>query len=88
MKRIGIGSLATMAGAAALLGFAAPATAQDGQDGCVYNRQVYAEGTEMCQSGDLVRCEDGAWSDEGDCPDQPMPPPDTGGGDVDADPGQ
>jgi hypothetical protein len=38
----------------------------------------------MCQSGDLVRCEDGAWSDEGDCPDQPLPQPDTGGGDVDA----
>ena len=70
-------------GAAALLGFALSAAAQDGDDGCVYNRQIYPEGTEMCQSGNLVRCEDGAWSAEGDCPDQPMPPPDTGGGDVD-----
>ena len=81
MRRIE--SLACAAVAAALLGFAASATAQDGQDGCVYDRQVYPDGTEMCQSGNLVRCEDGAWSDEGDCPDQPMPPPDTGGGDVD-----
>jgi len=81
MKRIG--SLASLAVAAALLGFAASAAAQDGEDGCVYNRQIYPEGTDMCQNGDLVRCEDGAWSDEGDCPEQPMPPPDTGGGDVD-----
>ena len=81
----GIGSLAPVAVAAALLGFAASAAAQDGEDGCVYNREIYPEGTTMCQSGNLVRCEDGAWSDEGDCPDQPMPPPDTGGGDVDDD---
>jgi hypothetical protein len=79
-----IGTLACGAVAAALLGLAVSAAAQDGEDGCVYNREIYPEGTEMCQSGDLVRCEDGAWSDEGDCPNQPMPAPDTGGGDVDS----
>jgi hypothetical protein len=79
------GAIVWVCVSAALLAFATAARAQDASsDGCVYNRQVYPAGTEMCQSGDLVRCEDGAWSDEGDCPDQPMPEPDTGGGDVDA----
>lgn len=70
--------------AAALFLLAASARAQDLGDGaCVYNRQAYPNGTEMCQSGDLVRCEDGAWSDVGDCPNEPMPSPNTEGGDVD-----
>ena len=73
---------------AALLLTAAPAVAQSlSEDGCVYDREVYPEGTEMCQSGDLMRCEDGAWTPMGDCPDEPMPAPNPGGGDVDADDG-
>jgi hypothetical protein len=53
-----------------------------GSDGCVYNRVWYPAGTEMCQDGDLVRCEDGAWSDEGDCSQQEAPEtPNTQGGD-------
>lgn len=74
-----------------LLGIAAPillgavrAYAQDPLDaeGCVYNREIYPEDTEMCQNGNYVRCEDGAWSDEGDCPDEAPAPPVTQGGDV------
>ena len=74
----------TILAVAAVLLCASAAHAQDlDDDSCVYNRQVYPEGTQMCQSGTLERCEDGAWSDMGDCPDEPMPPPDSGGGDVD-----
>jgi hypothetical protein len=51
-------------------------------DGCVYNRVVYPEGAQLCQSGNLVRCEDGAWSDEGDCPNEAPPAPNSEGGDV------
>ena len=72
-----------LAAAALLLSSSAAAQIED-EDGCVYNREVYPEGTQMCQSGNLVRCEDGAWSPMGDCPNEPMPSPDTGGGDVDA----
>jgi hypothetical protein len=69
--------------AAALLLSSAPAVAQiETEDGCVYNREIYPEGTEMCQSGDLVRCEDGSWSPMGDCPNEPMPSPSPGGGDI------
>lgn len=59
--------------------------AQIEDDGsCVYNRRVYPNGYEMCQAGQQVRCEDGAWGDIGMCDDpEPGPPPVTGGGDVD-----
>ena len=68
----------------ALLFTSGSAAAQElSEDGCVYNREVYPEGTQMCQSGNLVRCEDGSWSPVGDCPNEPMPSPNSGGGDVD-----
>lgn len=55
----------------------------DEEGGCAYNRVIYPEGTEMCQGGQQVRCEDGAWGDIGLCDDaEPGPPPRTGGGDV------
>lgn len=52
-------------------------------DSCTYNRVVYPAGSELCQNGNLVRCEDGAWSDEGDCQAQaPDAPNDEGGDEV------
>ena len=71
--------------AAVLLGAAAPAAAQNiYDDRCTYNRESYPEGAQMCQSGQLMRCEDGAWTPMGDCPNEPMPSPNPGGGDTDA----
>lgn len=55
--------------------------AQEDEGGCVYNRAVYPEGTEMCQSGSLMRCGEGAWGDIGFCKQEPMPEPVSGGGD-------
>lgn len=55
--------------------------AQEDQGGCVYNRAVYPEGSEMCQSGSLMRCGEGAWGDIGFCDQEPMPEPVSGGGD-------
>jgi hypothetical protein len=67
---------------AALMLLAVPGAQAIEDDGsCVYNRRVFPEGYEMCQAGTLKRCEDGAWSDVGDCPDEPMEPPRPGGGD-------
>lgn len=55
--------------------------AQEG-GGCVFNRRIYPEGFEMCQSGTRVRCEEGSWADIGMCDgDEPMPEPIEGGGD-------
>ena len=56
--------------------------AQEDQGGCVYNRAVYPEGSEMCQSGSLMRCGEGAWGDIGFCKQEPMPEAISGGGDV------
>ena len=76
----------TLAGlAAALLALAVTslAGAQEDDGGCVYDRRIYPEGTEMCQAGQRVRCDDGAWGDIGMCDrDEPGPPPRTSGGDV------
>lgn len=67
--------------AAAFVLTAGAGIAQDDEGGCVYNRAVYPEGNEMCQSGSLMRCEEGAWSDIGCCPKKPMPEPISAGGD-------
>ena len=78
---------------AALLALgAARADAQDPEDpldveGCVYERQLYPEDTEMCQNGTYVRCVDKAWSVEGACPDQaPQPPISQRNDPIDGDP--
>jgi hypothetical protein len=39
----------------------------------------------MCQSGQLKRCEDGAWGDIGLCKAEAMPPPGSEEGDVEID---
>ena len=70
----------------ALIGLGAGAAfAQDIDDdegGCVYNRVVYPEGSELCQDGTLQRCDDGAWSPIGDCRKQPDQEPEGSGGDT------
>ncbi len=63
----------------------APAQDEAG-DGCVYNRDVYPEGAELCQGGTLTRCEEGAWADIGLCDDPERPPPRSEGGDVEGEP--
>jgi len=76
MKRLGI---------ALILGFvcATPAASSSLDDGgCVFDRRIYPDGYEMCQSGKLKRCDNGAWEDLGHCDDETMPPPIDGGGDV------
>jgi hypothetical protein len=63
MLRLAIASAAAFA----LLG-AASLGAQLEDDGhCFYEGRDYPEGTEMCQSGTLKRCEAGAWADIGVC---------------------
>lgn len=70
--------------AISLLGPASIARAQE-DGGCVYDRRVYADGTEMCQGGQRMRCEEGAWGEIGLCDDnEPPPEPVTSGGDRDA----
>ena len=70
---------------------AAPALAQEidqdmdhDQRGCVYDRQIYPQGAEICQDGARMRCDAGAWDEigmcEGGAPDAPI----SGGGDADA----
>ena len=74
----------TLALAAGLV-IAAPtlAVAQDmDEGGCVFDRMIYPEGYELCQSGTLKRCESGAWADIGLCDEEPRPPPRSSGGDV------
>ncbi len=62
-----------------------PAPAQDeAGGGCVYNREVYPEGAELCQDGTLKRCEEGAWADIGLCEDPERAPPRSEGGDLEA----
>jgi hypothetical protein len=73
--------------AAVIVLFAAPARAQaPDEGGCVYDRQIYPEGYEMCQGGELKRCDQGAWSDIGMCASEGMPPPRSEGGDVEIEP--
>lgn len=55
--------------------------AQEDEGGCFYNRTIYPEGAEMCQSGQLMRCEEGAWGTIGLCKKEPMPQPVSDGGD-------
>lgn len=84
--RIRRGALAALVAAVQLGGAAPFALAQEDESGCVYDRRVYPEGYEMCQGDDRVRCEDGAWSDVGDCDEpEPGPPPATESGDVEQD---
>ncbi len=59
-----------------------PFTAHADLQGCVYNRSVYPHGSEMCQGGTMMRCEEGAWAATGFCKNEPMPEPISSGGDV------
>ncbi len=53
------------------------------EKGCVFNRRIYPEGTEMCQGDSRVRCEEGSWAAVGMCHgDEPGPAPIAGGGNV------
>ena len=52
---------------------------------CFFDRVLYPDGYEMCQSGTLKRCEDGSWANIGMCRREAMPPPVSGGGDIDYD---
>jgi len=52
------------------------------EGGCVYNRTVYPQGSQMCQGGTMMQCEEGAWSATGFCENEPMPEPVSSGGDV------
>lgn len=75
-----------VASALSLIGLLGTVTAThaQGDGGCVYDRRIYAEGTEMCQGGQRVRCENGAWGDIGMCDgNEPPPEPITSGGDRD-----
>ena len=66
-----------------LLLWAGPTLAEEDEGDCVYNRQVYSEGSELCENGMLKRCEDGAWSDIGRCNSEATEAPISGGGDED-----
>jgi hypothetical protein len=70
-----------MLGALLVLG-ASPALAdiEDDQGSCVHERQIYPEGSEICENGMLKRCEDGDWSDIGRC-EREAPERKSGGGD-------
>jgi len=48
---------------------------------CVYNRQVDPEGSERCQDGTRMRCEEGSWDDVGACRAEPERAPISEGGD-------
>ena len=76
-----IGSLLLM-----LLGTGSAAAQGNEEGGCVYNRQIYPEGYEMCQAGTQKRCDEGAWEDIGFCDGDEDPPPRSGGGDTVVDP--
>lgn len=67
--------------ACCLVGPVSSTAFDDDESGCVYNRTVYPDRTEMCQSGNLMRCDTGAWSEIGDCRNDPMPEPVSSGGD-------
>jgi hypothetical protein len=73
-------------GASVVLGGSAALAQDEEEGGCVFDREVFPEGYEMCQGGSRKRCEDGAWADVGDCPREAMPPPRSGGGDVEMEP--
>jgi hypothetical protein len=66
-----------------LLLWASPTLAEDDDDSCVHNREVYPEGYELCENGTLKRCEEGAWSDIGRCDREDEEAPRSGGGDED-----
>jgi hypothetical protein len=60
--------------------------AEPEQNGCVYNRQIYVQGDEVCQNDTRKRCENGAWVDVGHCKDRPLQQPRADGGDAVAPP--
>ena len=64
---------------------AAPGVGADDEGECFFDRVLYPDGYEMCQSGTLKRCEDGSWANIGMCDDEAMPPPVSGGGDIEYD---
>ena len=70
------------------LGSSSPVLAfDDGQ--CVYNRQVYAEGTVMCQGSQRLRCDAGSWGQIGICHGhEAFPEPISSGGDREEEPEQ
>jgi hypothetical protein len=86
MMQRGLATFGTLALLAATSAFAQNVDQDmddDGQaGGCVSNRQVYAEGAELCQEGTLVRCNAGAWGAIGVCQEKPGPAPVSQGGDV------
>ena len=56
--------------------------AQADPQACVYNRTVYPHGSQMCQGGTMMQCEEGAWAAMGFCQNEPMPEPISSGGDA------
>ena len=54
----------------------------EGGGGCVYDRQVYAQGAELCQDGTLLRCDEGSWDAVGACRGGVGQQPISGGGDA------
>lgn len=71
-----------------ICGTACPSFGMDGlaNEGCVYNREIYPEGSQRCQAGTQMRCEQGAWGSIGMCEGEPPPQPMPRGGDVVLDP--
>lgn len=52
------------------------------ESGCVYDRQVYPNGAEICQDGARMRCDAGAWDEIGACEGGAPQAPVSGGGDA------
>ena len=77
-----LGALSLLAAASAFAQQIDQDMDEDSENGCVSNRQVYPEDTELCQDGTLVRCKAGAWGTVGACKDRPGPAPVSQGGDV------
>lgn len=53
----------------------------EGGGGCVYNREVYSQGAEICQAGALMRCDEGSWDELGACSGDIGQEPNSEGGD-------
>ena len=77
-----LGLLALLAAPAALAQDSEPGMNHDeGGGGCVYDRQVYPQGAEICQGGARMRCDEGAWGEVGSCRGGPERAPVSEGGD-------
>lgn len=64
-----------------LFSVAFPFQSYSEEGGCVYNRSVYPEKSQMCQGGSMMECDEGAWSSIGFCDQEAMPEPVSSGGD-------